>query len=205
VPGKSAPGAPAPKKAVSAPESDYARLAGMADASVKAKTGRTWKEWVRFLDAAGAVSMPHRDIARRMNEALNGDAWWAQSVTVGYERIKGLRKVGQRRDGFYEANKSRTFPVPVSVLYRTFRDARARRRWLPEGSLTVRSAKPGESIRALWDDGTPVQFVFIDKGKAKSTVSIQHGKLSSEAERERKKAFWGERLGVVAGVLTARR
>ena len=43
--------------------------------------------------------------------------WWAQTVTVGYERIKGLRAVGQRRDGTFEANKSRTFAVPLARLY----------------------------------------------------------------------------------------
>ena len=52
--------------------------------------------------------------------------WWAQAVTVCYERIKGLRAVGQRRDGSFEANKSRTFSVPLVRLYRAFHDARTR-------------------------------------------------------------------------------
>ena len=42
---------------------DPAALAGMSNDKVAAKTGRTWKEWVRVLDADGAADMPHRDIA----------------------------------------------------------------------------------------------------------------------------------------------
>ena len=70
--------------------------------------------------------------------------WWAQTVTVGYERIKGLRAVNQRRDGTFEANKSRTFAVPVSRLFDAFHDPRVRARWLPDVKLTVRTAVAAE-------------------------------------------------------------
>lgn len=187
------------------PGADYARVAGMSNEAVRAKTGRTWKQWVRALDAVGAASLSHREIARHMNEILNGNPWWAQTVTVGYERIKGLRDVGQRRGGLYEANKSKTFPVPVAVLYRTFRDVRVRGRWLPDAPLTVRSAAPEKSMRAVWKDGTPVQFTFSAKGPKKSAVSIQHGKLPNKAAMEKKKRFWGERLAAAGEILESAR
>jgi hypothetical protein len=78
---------------------DYAALAGMSDEKVKAKTGCTWERWVRALDGKGAERMSHRDIARLVSEKYKVDGWWSQTVTVGYERIKGLRARGQRRDG----------------------------------------------------------------------------------------------------------
>ena len=52
--------------------------------------------------------------------------WWCQTVTVGYERIKGLRVVGQRRDGGFEASKSKTFTARLTRLYRAWSDARTR-------------------------------------------------------------------------------
>ena len=85
---------------VSTPE--LAALAGMSDDTVRAKTDRTWPEWVRILDAKGATSMPHRDIAVYVHEAHGVSRWWAQTVTVGYERIRGLREKGQRRSGTFE-------------------------------------------------------------------------------------------------------
>src|SRR5438445_11667536 len=71
-------------------EADYAELAGMSEAAIKKATGRPWAEWVKLLDAAGASSKPHRDIARHVS-SLGVPDWWSQTLTVGYERIRGLR------------------------------------------------------------------------------------------------------------------
>jgi len=179
---------------------DAARLAGMSDDSVAAKTGRTWSEWVRTLDAIHADSLPHRDIARHLQNALELPAWWAQTVTVGYERIRGLRDIGQRRGGSYEANRSKTVPVPVTRLYRAWM-ARDRKRWLPGIDLTIRTSIPGKSLRITWPDGTSVQASFLEKGRTKSTVTVQHAGLASQADRETRKTFWGERLQALAEML----
>ncbi|MFP5245818.1 MAG: hypothetical protein ACLGH0_03915, partial [Thermoanaerobaculia bacterium] len=93
---------------VSKPKQDYAALAGMSDAAVKKNTTRTWSEWVKVLDAFGAKDKPHREVARYVS-SLGTPDWWSQTVTVGYERIRGLRAVGQRMSGAWEANKSKTF------------------------------------------------------------------------------------------------
>src|SRR5687767_11255148 len=105
------------RRAAAAPQPDYARLAGMADKTLKEKTGCTWARWVAALDYHGAAQMTHGEIAALVNAKYKIDGWWSQAVTVGYERIKGLRAIGQRRDGGYEANKSRTYNVPVATLF----------------------------------------------------------------------------------------
>ncbi|CAN5701216.1 hypothetical protein BH23GEM1_BH23GEM1_01270 [soil metagenome] len=51
-------------------------------------------------------------------------------MTVGYERINGLRARGQRRDGSYEASKSRTFNVPVARLFDAWANPALRKKWL---------------------------------------------------------------------------
>lgn len=76
------------------PAADYARLGGMSDEAVRKRTGRTWTEWVEVLDAADAVRWPHAKIARHLYEDHEIPGWWAQMVTVGYERIRGLRSCG---------------------------------------------------------------------------------------------------------------
>ena len=125
--------------------SQYARLAGRSDAVLKANTGCTWERWVKALDYAKAHTWPHRDIAQYVHEKFKVDGWWAQTVTVGYERIKGLRAIGQRRDGSFEASKSKTFTVPLARLYRAWSDARTRTRWLPGVDLTIRTATRNKS------------------------------------------------------------
>src|SRR2546423_585811 len=131
---------------------DYAALAGTSDATIKAKTGCTWERWVRALDHHGAAEMSHREIATLVNTKYKIPGWWSQTVTVGYERIKGLRALGQRRDGTYEATKSRTFNVPVTVLFDAWADAKMRRRWLNGENVKVRTATSPKSMRLDWSD-----------------------------------------------------
>ena len=190
------PGAPTPDA--------YAELAGMADATIEAKTGRTWGQWVATLDVIGAGQMPHRDIARIVNEQYEVGGWWAQTVTVGYERIKGLREKGQHRGGSFEANKSKTFDVPIEVLFDACADEVTRHRWLSAADYQVTTATRPRSLRLRWHDGGIVTFWFMEKGAAKSTLSVQHTKLPDRAAAEQLKAFWSERLDALGQLLRNR-
>jgi len=181
--------------------SQYARLAGRSDAALKAKTGCTWERWVKALDRVRAYTWPHREIAKHVHETYKVDGWWAQTVTVGYERIKGLRAIGQRRDGGFEASKSRTFAVPLAQLYRAWSDARTRARWLPDVDLTVRTASRNKSMRITWPDRTSVALGFARKGAAKAQVAIQHQKLPDKPAATRMKQYWAARLEALGEVL----
>src|SRR3989454_12746227 len=181
---------------------DYARLAGMmSDAALKAKTGCTWERWVKALDRVQALTWPHRRIAAYVHEKYKVPGWWSQTVTVGYERIKGLRAIGQRRDGRFEATKSRTFAVSLSRLYRAWSDAGTRVRWLPGVDLTVRTATRHKSMRITWPDKTSVQVGFAARSAAKSQVQIQHARLPDKGAATKMKEYWGGRLAALQEVL----
>lgn len=171
----------------------YAKVAGMADARIADNTGHTWEEWVRLLDGDKAADMAHPDIARLVGGKYGVRPWWTQAVTVGYERIKGLRARGQRRDGSYEASKSRTFDVPVTTLFDAWADAATRRRWLDARDVKVRTATRPRSMRLSWSDGTVIALWFTAKGK-KSTVAVQHTKLPDRAAADRLKDYWSAQL-----------
>ena len=173
---------------------DYATRAGMSDEKVVAKTGRTWHEWTRLLDAEKASARPHGEIARLVQGKYGVGSWWTQMVTVGYERIKGLREIGQRRSGSYEASKSRTFDVTVETLFDAWADARTRRRWLDGAAPVVRTAARPKSMRLQWPDGTIVAVWFMPKSDAKSTVVVQHMKLADKAAAEKAKTYWSGRF-----------
>ena len=193
--------APARPKPAAPPRPDYARLAGRSDEILKLRTGCTWERWVKALDHVGAYEWTHTEIARHVRERYKINGWWAQSVTVGYERIKGLRAVGQRRSGAWEATKSRTFGVPVAALFRSFHDARRRARWLDGVKPTVRTATAAKSLRMSWPDGSLVVVLFTAKGPEKSQVAIQHEKLPDQATAAKMKAYWSERLEALGKVL----
>jgi hypothetical protein len=190
-----------PEAAARTAPPDHAALAGMSDEAARAKTGRTWAEWVEVLDAREAAALPHGEIAAIVHEEFGISGWWSQSVTVGYERIKGLREIGQRRDGGYEASKSKTVPVSVERLRRAVTDRRLRARWLPDAEPTLRKTRSEQSARFTWEDGSPVVFWFVAKGEAKSQVAVTHAKLATRDEAEERKVYWGERLGALAELL----
>ena len=151
---------------------------------------------MRLLDAAHAAEKSHREIARYVS-SLGTSSWWTQAVTVGYERIRGLRAKGQRRDGAYEINKTRTFNVSVKTLFDAFAKAGRRRRWLSV-DVSIRSARPHKAMRFNWNDETRVTVGFLSKGAAKSVVAVQHEKLPDKATADAMKKAWTEyfdRLG----------
>ena len=182
--------------------------------------------------------MPHKEIARYVREKFAVSGWWAQTITVGYERIRGLREKGQRRSGGYHghlchhhAKRSgscarsqlpgcrsrrarpgtsrrrrvsaggrvvRSIPAPVNV------GARNRRRWLGETRLTIKEAAPRKSLRLRFEDGTPVEVYFWEKGPNKSQVQLQHRQRPSKSDADRIRTFWTRRLEALGEVLRAR-
>jgi hypothetical protein len=174
---------------------------GMSDEAIRRRTGKGWKQWLRLLDAWGAARHAHRDIARHVHETYGVDGWSSQAVTVGYERARGLRDVHQNADG-YSAHVSKTYPVDVLTLSRTFTEPRRRNRWLEPGTLRVRTSRPGRSARFDVGDGSVRMAAwFTGKGPAKSSVQLQVDRLRGPDDVEREKALWKDRLATLADVL----
>jgi uncharacterized protein YndB with AHSA1/START domain len=180
---------------------DYEKLSGISNATIKAKTGCDWKKWTDALDYVRAHEWTHTEIARYVREKFKISGWWSQSVTVGYERIKKLRAIGQRRGGDFEVSKSKTFNAPMTRLYAAFSNQRNRNKWLGPVDLKVGATIKGKSMRMIWPDGKPVVAWFVTKGPRKNVVSIAHQKLPDKATAERVKAEWSSRLEKLAELL----
>jgi uncharacterized protein YndB with AHSA1/START domain len=183
-----------PQKAKTAAEKKSRPGPGIFDARVEEKTGRTPAAWFQMIDKAGGAKLTHTEIARLLWEKHKLEGWWAQMVTVAYERARGRRVVNQRPGGF-EFTASRTVDVPLEDLYHAWNDAALRRRWLGSAEITVRKANKNRSMRITWDtDGTNLDVGFYAKGDAKSQVAAQHGKLADAKAAAKMKAYWTERL-----------
>ena len=187
--------APAAPITITHPEpKNYAAIAGMSDDVIKEKTGCTWEAWVKALDYSRANELSHREIAKLVKEKWDTPSWWTQMVTVGYERIKGLRARGQGRDGDYTMNRSRTFGVSVETLYEAWADGRRRKRWLDETGVKVRTATAPKSLRLQMPDGAIVAVGFSSKGKSKSAVALEQARLPDREAAEALKQRWSDRL-----------
>ncbi len=102
-------------------------------------------------------------------------------------------KAGPPVEG-YRAYGSKTVNVPVSRLFQAWVDDAARAGWLGEGKLTIHGTTTDRSLRARWEDGTPVDVRFTSKSDAKSEVSVDHRQIADEAAAAVRKQLWKESL-----------
>jgi Domain of unknown function (DUF4287) len=167
----------------------------MSDNAVKERTGKTWEQWFRILDKAGAKKLRHQEICAYLSETHKVGAWWTQMIAVPYEHERGLRQKFQKCDGEFAASGSRTINVPIARLYDSWIDEKLRRRWLPDAEMEITTATSKKSLRAKWNGGTSRLSVnFYAKGPGKSQAAVDHMKLGSSQECAKMKAYWFEAL-----------
>src|SRR5215211_2376384 len=174
---------------------------GVSDAAVQRATGKDWDEWFALLDAWQGTTHNHTEIARYVYETYGIDGWWAQSVTVGYERARGMRALHERPDGF-SGNASKTFPASVERLFAAFVEPDERDRWLEGIELRNRTSQPNKSARfdVLPEDGR-LAVTFVAKGPEKSSAQLQQERLADADEVAGWKALWKEQLARLAAFL----
>jgi Domain of unknown function (DUF4287) len=175
---------------------------GQPDAKVRQKTGKGWREWLRILDAWGARERKHGDVVNHLLDEYSVPGWWAQSITVGYERARGLRAKHQTLSGSFQVSVSKTFPIGVGMLFKAFAEAPQRNRWLERGALKVRTTLKNRSIRFDFGDGTSrVVAYFEPKDRRKTTVTVQHERLPDARAVEEKRGMWKKHLKRLGEVL----
>jgi hypothetical protein len=192
--------APAPSDSAALPP----RVAdpGVSDAAVRKATGKGWDEWFALLDAWDGTAHSHPEIARHLYETYGIDGWWAQNVTVGYERARGMRALHERPDGF-SMSASKTFPVPVERLFAAFVSPDERERWLEAVTLRNRTNQPNKSARFdVLPGDTRLAITFIAKGPAKSVAQLQQERLADAEDVARWKEVRKEQLALLAEFLT---
>ena len=174
---------------------------GLSEAAVQKATGKSWDELFALLDAWQGTTHNHTEIARHVYEMYGIDGWWAQSVTVGYERARGMRALHERPDGF-SMNASKTFPVPVERLFAAIVDEDERQRWLEAVELRNRTNQPSKSARFdVLPGEMRLAVTFVAKGPRKAAAQLQQDRLESAEEVARWKSLWKEQLAHLAAFL----
>jgi uncharacterized protein YndB with AHSA1/START domain len=181
------------------------RLAAAADRPSDDKitevTGRSWEAWFSILDRWGGRNRKHGETVRFLMDEHDVPGWWAQSITMWYERASGLRLKHQQADGF-TIYASKTIAVPIEGLFEAFVDPARRKQWLTDGTMSLRTSQINYTARFDWDDGsTRVNVSFVEKDPAKATVSVAHERLPDPDEAERAKASWRQRLADLKSLL----
>src|SRR5438045_2272828 len=162
---------------------------GIGSDAALAKTGKTWPQWFKILDAEGAKKLDHRGIVAVLAERHGVGPWWQQMLAVGYEQARGLRAKHERPDGF-QISASKTIAAPAAELFTAWTDDKRRRRWLPDAKLTIRKATSPKSIRITWKDSTNFEVMLYPKAGGRTLITVQQSRLPSAAAGERMKKFW---------------
>lgn len=175
-----------------------------SDEALRGATGLDWAGWFAALDAWGATAKRHPDIARWLREVHGVDGWWAQSITVGYERARRIRAKHQIASGF-SVSANRTIEVPVDRLKEAVTGESTRRQWLPDVELRRRPTRAETSARFDWPKPPSIVVAyFAAKGEGKSTLTVQHERLPDQATADRLKLHWRERLAALKELLETR-
>ena len=208
-----------PEPAVAAPPTPAAktRSKGMSDDAFRKRTGHGLEHWFALLDKFGGVEKGHTASARYLNEEHGVDGWYAQGITVAYERARGVRVANQRTNGVYEVSVSKVLTGTTGDVVKWLSDAKLRRRWTGDvdakladalaASLDGAGAK-GIVVRAdglgrhryKWGK-TTVQLYLTPKPGGKVTFVATHMKLADAEAVETSRAQWRAVGNALAGAL----
>lgn len=174
---------------------------GVSDEAMRRATGKRHAEWFALLDDWGATGRGHTDIARWLSEAQGVPPWWTQSVTVAYERARGMRGRHQMTDG-YSVSATKTIATEPARLLEAFTDASLRSRWLAEPEMRQRPTRASLSARFDWaDPPSRVVVTVVPKSEGKAVVAVAHEQLPDAEVAGRLKVAWRERLGQLKELL----
>lgn len=198
----------------------------ITSSAVREATGRGWEDWLALLDAAGAQDWDHKAIVAFLErEHPEVSPWWRQGVTVGYEKARGKRVLGETADTGFQVGVRRTLPLPRDEAWRLL--VQHPDRWLGEGAVTfekgaryelagfggsvrgeIRVVKPGDRVRLTWhpepfEEPATLQ-VTLTAAKSGTTFGVHVEKLADAVAREAVREHFRAVLEDLAGTLSGR-
>lgn len=170
----------------------------LTDEAVKKATGKGWEKWFTILNQEKAAKFEHKEIAKLLSGKYEVDGWWAQSITVEYERHLGKRQVGQVKDGTFQTAVSKTLPGNLDQVLKKWLD---KVRDVKEFNSIPLAGKPVISKTEKWRywrvdlrDGSRVTITVGTKTADKTILTFSTEKLKDQDAIEHWKAYWKDYL-----------
>ncbi|HVR33228.1 MAG TPA: hypothetical protein VMS74_11040 [Acidimicrobiia bacterium] len=168
----------------------------MADAAVREATGRGWDEWCGLIDAWADDATGHSAVVSYLIDDHAVDGWWAQTVTVGWERITGRRLPYQRPDGTFAVSKSRTMQVHAADLRQMLLSDTDRVDLFPGFDTNLRSRPTTKTLR-LGIGGGYALFDLAPVDDVRTKVTVSHEGLTAASEVEGWRDYWDRWLEAI--------
>lgn len=170
--------------------------------NVKKSTGKEWDEWFSLLKVEEAEKLPHSEIAALLNSKHNVPGWWAQTITVEFERLIGRRKVGQAGDGTFQTTTTKTMKGDLDQVFNIWlnqarKTDRFNNQLIEEGPIISKSEK-WRYWRVILKNGLRIVASVGYKTADKSILSLTTGKLPDQDSIKDWKNYWSNYLkGIV--------
>ena len=183
----------------------------IGDEAVGNRTGKNWNQWFSILDKWGAMEKGHKAMAEYLHTKHAVSPWWSQTVTIRYERERGLRVVGQKGKNF-EVSVQRTIGTTVKKAFEAWTEPKILNKWfttkakvdLKVGGKYSNSDKdkgeckvivPGKRLRFTWENeehcpDTVVEVTFTPQKGGKVAVRVTHFLLKNTRQRDEMKSGW---------------
>ncbi len=164
-------------------------------------TGISWDDWVVYLESVNARDLDHTNIARLVLDKIltsgksKSPEWWAQGLTVAYEQHIERRLPGQRCEGDFSVTVSKTLEGDMDAALAKWlaltKDVRAFNGVKVTDAGKVSQTEKWRYWRCVLADGGRLSVNFQTKpGGSKTSMAINHDKLSAGDLVEPWRAFW---------------
>jgi hypothetical protein len=162
---------------------------------MKRATGKGHDAWFTLLDDWGATAHMHTEIAKWLRETQGVGGWWAQNITVNYERARGMRAPHQMAGG-YSVSATRTIATTPERALVAFTSPALRKGWLPDAHMRQRATRATLTARFDWPEpASRVVVNIVPKGDDKAVVAVAHEQLPDAVSADRLKVAWRGWLG----------
>lgn len=168
----------------------------LSDQAIRRGTGKGWDEWCDLIEEFAGQAGSHAAIASHLRAEHDLDGWWSQGVTVGYERICGLRLPHQMADGTFTANKSRTVVTDLHTLRSALLDDDQRPLLFPGIVTDVRSRPTSKTIRLAIGD-TVAGITLEERAGGRVKIVVEQRGLASFDAVEEWTFYWSDWLDAV--------
>ncbi len=166
----------------------------LSEESLYKATGKSWAYWFDFLNKIGAQDLSHKEIAIMLNKQPEVSGWWAQTITVEFERQIGRREVGQSCNGDFTASVTKTLPGTMDQIFVIWNEYVIDRVHFNQVSI---SNSPKTSTSEKWrywrvglQDGSRFSIVINQKSTDKVSLAVNHEKLADVKAVEQWKEYW---------------
>lgn len=166
----------------------------LSNESVQKATGKSRREWFSLLETINAQHLPHKETAQKLVQEFGVPGWWAQGITVEFERAIGRRVVGQTHEGDFQAAATTTLSGSMDDVLMLWQNQIKN---FGDFNEVKFSNKPSSNKTDKWrywrvnlEDGSKVAVIIGQKPTGKIHLAVNHEKLPDSNAVERWKLYW---------------